>query len=230
VKALGYTRVSREEQAVNGSISLETQADALRDLCGRKGVDLVDIITDRGYSARNDKRPGFQQVRRAALAGEVQAVVAYRLDRLTRNLRDLTALFGDGGELQKRGVAFLSASEEFDTSTPAGAAMMNMLGVFAQFERETISARQKAQVAYRQKVKGEWWGAVPYGWRAPEGKHRERAAWVQVPEQQRVLRRIRAWRAKGRALRWIADTLNTEGVPSPRGGRWSHVALLKMLR
>ena len=228
MKAIGYTRVSREEQALNGSISLAVQRRAIEGYCKERGIGLIEIAEDPGFSAKNGNRRGFQRVRQAALGGEVQAVVVYRLDRLTRNLRDLANLFGDGGELRKKGVAFLSVSEAFDTSTPAGAAMMQMLGVFAELERKTIAQRQKAQVAYRQQ-QGEYWGHVPYGWRAPAGEHRNRKAWAKVEAEQRVLRRIRALRGKGHSLRSIADKLNADSIPSPRGGRWNHVALRKMV-
>jgi DNA invertase Pin-like site-specific DNA recombinase len=181
----------------------------------------VDIVADPGVSAKNGNRPGYQELRRRLLDGEAEAVVVYRLDRLTRNLRDLTNLFGEGGELEKKGIAFASACEEFDTSTPAGQAMMGMLGLFAQFERQTIAQRQRTVTHYRQQ-RGEYRGAVPYGWRVPEGgSHKDWRSWERVADEQRALKRMRRQRRDGWPYQKIADKLNADAVPAPRGGQWS---------
>lgn len=122
----GYARVSTDGQEIR------LQRDALGDAgCER-------IFEDLG-SGRNTQRPMLQRL--LGRLGEGDVVVVWKLDRLSRSLRDLLGLLE---EIQDKGAAFVSLTEAIDTTTSAGRMVANMVAVFAEFERSMISERTKA--------------------------------------------------------------------------------------
>lgn len=137
MKVVGYIRVSTDEQAESG-YSLAAQERAIRAYCETYGLELLGIESDEGLSAKNLKRPG---VHRALDHGV--GLVVWRLDRLTRSLRDLSVLLE--GPFSTR--ALHSVQERLDTTTATGRLVVNMLGSVAQWEREVISERTKAGMA-----------------------------------------------------------------------------------
>ena len=136
MRVLGYVRVSTEEQAMSGA-GLEAQRHAIVAECKRRGWQLVETIEDAGYSAKDLRRPGVQEALRALEAGEANALVVAKLDRLSRSMLDFTALMATA---QKQGWALVALDCAVDTSTPSGEAMANVLATFAQFERRLICA------------------------------------------------------------------------------------------
>lgn len=166
MRAALYTRVSTDEQAREG-VSLAAQREALVAFCRSQGWDVADVYTDDGFSGKNLDRPAMQRLLRDVAAKAVDVVLVYRLDRLSRRQRDVLHLIEDVFDLA--GVGFRSATESFDTTTPAGKAMLGMLSVFAQLERETIVERTrmgKAQAAKEGRWKG---GYVTFGYRYEPG-------------------------------------------------------------
>ena len=134
---VGYARVSTENQLENYSI--EEQTERLRAYCAAKGWSLRKLYVDGGYSGGNTNRPALQQMLSAIRAGGVDAVVVYKLDRLSRSQKDTLTLIED--ELLAHGTDFVSINENFDTSTPFGRAMIGILSVFAQLEKDQITER-----------------------------------------------------------------------------------------
>src|SRR3990170_4453324 len=149
-----YTRVSTEDQATNGA-SLAVQEDRCRAYVRSRGWAVHRGYRDDGYSAKSLERPALRAMLRDVEVGQV--VVVYRVDRLTRRLRDLLELT-DG----KRGLSLVSVSESFDTTTPAGRAMLSLLGTFAQLERETMAARITDALRHLKKS-GKVYGVTPLG-------------------------------------------------------------------
>ena len=133
----GYARVSTENQLENYSI--EEQAGRLRAFCAAKGWALGELYVDGGYSGGNTDRPALQRMLSHIRRGGVDAVVVCKLDRLSRSQKDTMTLIED--ELLAHGVDFVSISENFDTSTPFGRAMIGILSVFAQLEKDQITER-----------------------------------------------------------------------------------------
>jgi len=127
------------------------------------------VFEDLDFSGKDTKRPAFQEMKKQIKAGLVKKVVVYRLDRLSRSLKDII-LFID--LLKEGGVEFVSITEKFDTSTPMGRAMLNIMGVFAQMEREVISQRIKDS-SEKQIHEGKKLGMPPFGYRLKVGKHGE---------------------------------------------------------
>lgn len=134
---LGYVRVSTENQLENYSIEEQTQR--IRSYCEAKGWNLIKIYTDGGYSGGNTNRPALQEMLSCLPASGADAVVVYKLDRLSRSQKDTLTLIED--RFLANGVDFVSINENFDTSSPFGRATIGMLSVFAQLEKDQIVER-----------------------------------------------------------------------------------------
>lgn len=140
------------------SISIETQIE----LCRKEVPDgePVQIYTDKGFSGKNTNRPEFQRLMEDVEQGIVDRIVVYRLDRISRSISDFANIMD---VLEKNEVSFISVTEKFDTSTPMGRAMLYIVMVFAQLERETIAERIRDNYYSRGKL-GVWLGGVaPFG-------------------------------------------------------------------
>lgn len=135
MKAAIYIRVSTQEQVENYSI--QAQTEKLTALCRSKDWDVYDTFIDGGYSGSNMNRPALNEM--LSKLHEIDAVVVYRLDRLSRSQKDTITLIEE--YFLKNNVEFVSLSETLDTSSPFGRAMIGILSVFAQLERETIRDR-----------------------------------------------------------------------------------------
>lgn len=147
---IGYVRVSSEEQAASG-LSLDSQRERIRAYCLARGWELAEIVTDAGWSASTLERPGMEVVRRLMRERLVDAVVAVKLDRLTRSVRDLHELLALSTDT---GVGLVSVTENMDTGSAAGRLMLNMLAAMAEWEREVIAERTVAALAVK-KARGE---------------------------------------------------------------------------
>src|SRR4051794_40886447 len=133
-KAALYVRVSTAEQAdpgLNGG-SLESQEVRSRALCEARGLEVVRVFVDAGQSGGTLERRALTDLRAAVAAGEVAAVVVYAVDRLSRSQSDTLALLQ---EFDGHGAGLMAASQNFDTTSPAGRAMLGMLAVFAELQR-----------------------------------------------------------------------------------------------
>ena len=139
-----YLRVSTDRQTV------ANQEQALRAICDRQGWQIVEVYQDRGISGAKgrDKRPAFDAMCKDATRRQFDMVAAWSVDRLGRSLRDLVGLFS---ELQSLKIDLFLHQQALDTTTPAGKAMFQMSGVFAEFERAMIIERVNAGLDYFRK-------------------------------------------------------------------------------
>lgn len=145
-RAVIYIRVSTLDQAREG-YSLAAQRHALQEWAVRHGYAIVYVYADEGISGRDiAHRPAMKQLLADVQTGEYDAVLVWALSRLTRSVADL---YDTWDTLQAHGVELISFTEAFDTSTPTGRAMMGLLGVFAQMEREITAERVRAAMAER---------------------------------------------------------------------------------
>lgn len=140
------------------SISIESQIEQCR--YEAKGAECV-IYSDNGFSGKNTDRPEYQRMMEDIRANKINKVIVYKLDRISRSILDFSNMMS---LFQEMGVAFVSATEHFDTSSPMGRAMLNICIVFAQLERETI--QQRVADAYMSRSKKGFYmgGAIPYGY------------------------------------------------------------------
>ena len=132
-----YTRVSTDGQSV------ENQRQELLGVAERRGWEVIQEYSDHGISGAKDrdKRPAFDRMLRGATRREFDMIAAWSVDRLGRSLQHLVAFLG---EVHGAGVGLYLHQQALDTSTPAGEAMFQMCGVFAQFERSMIVSRVNA--------------------------------------------------------------------------------------
>ena len=147
---------------------IELCRDYVRNMFGEECVDRCMVFEDEGFSGGNLKRPAFQRMMADVRKRKFKAIVVYRLDRISRNISDFTGLID---ELTKLNVSFVSIREQFDTSTPMGRAMMFIISVFSQLERETIAERIRDNMHELAKT-GRWLGGkVPLGFRSEAVSH-----------------------------------------------------------
>src|SRR5882672_9517856 len=148
-----YLRVSTDSQTT------QNQRRELEAVAARSGWQIVKVYEDAGISGAKgrDKRPGLDAMMKAVNAKEFQMVAAWSVDRLGRSLTDLLAILQ---ALHDKGVDLFLHQQGLDTSTTAGRAMFQMLGVFAEFERGIIRERVNAGLA-RAKAKGTKLGRRP---------------------------------------------------------------------
>lgn len=162
MKVALYIRVSTAEQAKEG-YSIGEQEERLRNYCKAMLWDIHKVYIDPGYSGGNTDRPDLQKLIEDVKSGGVDKVVVYKLDRLSRS--QLDTLFLIEKVFLANDTDFVSMSENFDTSTPFGRAMIGILAVFAQLEREQIKERMAMGKEARAK-QGKWCGgsSIPIGY------------------------------------------------------------------
>ena len=168
------------------SISIESQIEFCK--YELKGGSFKEY-KDKGYSGKNTVRPQLQQLLTDIRRGEVEKVIVYKLDRISRSILDFSNMMN---LFQQYQVEFVSSTEKFDTSTPMGRAMLNICIVFAQLERETIQKRV-SDAYYSRSQKGfRMGGKPPYGYRLEEilmeGIHTKKL--VEEPGEAAIVREI----------------------------------------
>lgn len=194
---IGYCRVSTEEQAVSG-LGLAAQEAAIRAECERRGLDLLTIHTDAGISAKTLDRPALADALAELSAGRGSVLMVSKLDRLTRSVHDATGLMLDA---ERAGWGLVALDVAVDTTTPQGAAMAQVLAVFAELERRLIGDRTRAALAVK-RSQGVRLGRPPV-----------------LPAA--VVARIVAEHDGGASWSAIARGLDADGVPTAQGGaRW----------
>ncbi len=197
MQVVAYVRVSTEEQADSGA-GLAAQRAAISAECERRGWQVVQVLEDAGYSAKDMKRPGIREALETLKRREAGALVVAKLDRLSRSMLDFTGVMATA---QKQGWALVALDCAVDTTTPAGEAMAHVLATFAQFERRLIGQRTREALAAK-RAQG-----------VKLGRPR------QLPDEIRA--RIVSERRQGEPYGRIAERLNAEGVPTAQGGqRW----------
>ena len=218
-----YARQSVEKK---DSISIESQIEhAKREVFSED----YRVYQDSGYSGKNTNRPAFHQMMEDIRNGSIEKVVVYRLDRISRSIMDF-ADFID--VLESNRISFVSATEKFDTSTPMGRAMLYIIVVFAQLERETIAERVRDN--YYARVKKGAWGGGPaaFGFdlirTTIDGK---KATICQPNEKIEVVRRIFELYSKPyTSLADVQKQLIQDGVLSSGGVNFDNVKLSSILK
>lgn len=174
-----YARQSVDKK---DSVSIETQ---IEDCKGKCTTTSVRIYKDKGYSGKNTERPELQRLLKDIEIGIIKKVVVYKLDRISRNIADFYKLYE---MMNKHDCMFVSRNEDFDTSSTMGRAMMGILAVFAQMERENIQTRIKDNYDYRVRD-GRWAsGKAPFGFK--NGKIDGKTTLIPVQEEIEMVKQI----------------------------------------
>jgi site-specific DNA recombinase len=220
--AIGYVRVSTEDQAKEG-VSLDNQRAKIEAYCQLKDLDLSEIVEDAGISAKNLRRVGVQKVLKLARKREVDAVVVYKLDRIFRSRVDAletTKAF------DKWGVSFHSIEETLDTRSAMGRFFFTLTAALAEMERRLIGERTKAALAHKRSKSEKTGGDVPYGYDlTPAG------ILIKNETEQELIRFIRRLNRDGYSLRRICRELEREGhLTKNRSEIWQPSTIWKILR
>lgn len=209
-RAIGYVRVSTEEQVVSG-LGIEAQVAAIEAKAADERWTLLAIDkTDVGVSGKSiENRPGIQHVLAQLDSGKADVLLVHKLDRLTRSLADGAAIMQRA--MAKRWSLISCDTGDLDMSTPTGEALAGNMFVFAQLERRLIGQRTAAALAVKRA------NGVRLG--RPQT----------LPDD--VVRRILNERSEGRTMAAIAASLTDDGVPTARGGsRWLPSSIQSVLR
>ena len=161
VRCAIYTRKSTDENLDSGFNSLDAQREAaenfIRSQQNEGWVALPERYDDGAYSGATMERPALQRLLDDVRGGRVDAIVVYKIDRLSRSLMDFTKLVG---ELEHHDVSMVSVTQHFNTTTSMGRLTLNILMSFSEFEREVIGERIRDKIA-AEKKRGRWLGGRP---------------------------------------------------------------------
>lgn len=216
-KVLLYKRISTLTQFEKG-YSLEAQHERLVAYCKAMDYDVVMSVEDPGYSGSTLERPGIMRVIEAVQNNVVDAVIVYKLDRLSRSQKDVLYLIEDVFLPNK--VDFISVSESFDTTTPSGMAMIGLLSVFAQLEKESI--KERFMSGRQQRARRSLWhggGTEPIGYDYVDG-HLE----VNKEEAYQV-KLVYELYASGASLTEISDHMQERDYKTKHGG-WNYLSTI----
>jgi site-specific DNA recombinase len=210
MEAIGYVRVSTEEQATEG-VSLAAQRETVAAYCTAHGLELVEIVEDCGVSGTVplSERPNSQRL----VKPKADHVVAIRLDRLFRDAADALATTK---AWDKAGVALHLidlGGQSMNTASAMGRMMLTMMAGFAEMERSLIAERTRAALSHKKAI-GEVYGRLPYGYDDQEGRL------VPLDDEQIVVSEIKQMRNAKMTYRAIASELNERGIIGKRGGQF----------
>ena len=213
---------------------VELCRDYVRNLFGEDYASRCVVFEDEGFSGGNLKRPAFQKMMADVRKRKFRAIVVYRLDRISRNISDFTGLID---ELTKLDVSFVSIREQFDTSTPMGRAMMFIISVFSQLERETIAERIRDNMHELAKT-GRWLGGnAPTGYRSEavskvtvDGKVRKSFKLVPIPEEVEIPKLIFDLYTETDSLTAVEAELLRRRIKTKQGKDFTRFAIKAILQ
>ena len=222
MKCAVYTRVSTDNQVEVEFNSCESQeAKILSFIKSQEKMVVFKVYSDPGFTGANVSRPALQRMLDEIQTGKIDLVISYKIDRLTRSPKDFYQLI----ELfEKNGVDFISVTERFDTSTPSGRLLRNIMLTFAQFERELASERTKDKMHQRAQ-KGMWnGGIVPFGYRTKDKRL------IPNQEEARIIKNIYEIYLSSGSLFKVYDEVKTNGVKDRKGKTFSKSSIFYILR
>ena len=211
--AVGYVRVSTDMQA-NDGLSLDAQRHAIHAYCTMNGLRLIRIYQDVESGGKAD-RAGLAQ----ALATKTDVVVVLKFDRFSRSIKHFCEMYEEHFADGSRELVAIRESIRLDSAL--GRALVSILLVFAQMEREAMGERTREAIAHIHR-QGYFFGKVPYGYEAvPAPDNPRYRVLVELPEEQHVLSRIKTLVEQEHSLTKIAAILTAEEVAPPQGKSWS---------
>jgi DNA invertase Pin-like site-specific DNA recombinase len=222
MKAALYVRVSTTHQIDKDSLPFQR-----KELTNYSkyflGIDDYEIFEDAGYSGKNTDRPKFKEMMSRIRAGEFTHLLVWKIDRISRNLKDFTTMYE---ELKSYNTAFISKNEQFDTSSAMGEAMLKIILVFAELERNLTSERVSSIMLDRAS-EGKWNGApVPLGYQwSKENKFP-----VVNEDEAKIIKYIFDSYERTRSTNEVKHLLEVEGYKTKRNGTWTTKTLSDVIR
>ena len=216
-KAIGYIRVSTQQQAEEG-VSLEAQRAKIEAWCVINDYELTNVYCDSGISGTKSDRPELL----AALEHTTKdtALICYSLSRLTRSTKDMLQL---SEELNRKGANLVSLTEKIDTTTAAGKMLFRMLAVLNEFERDQIAERTKTALSHK-KANQEAYNHTPFGYQRKGDK------FVKDVGESKAIALIQRKREQGASIRDIVEELNSNGIKPKKANKWNPSSVYYLLK
>ena len=213
---------------------VELCREYVRSMFGEQYADRCVVFEDEGFSGGNLLRPDFQRMMEEVRKHKFRAIVVYRLDRISRNISDFTGLID---ELTRLDVSFVSIKEQFDTGTPMGRAMMFIISVFSQLERETIAERIRDNMHELAKT-GRWLGGnTPIGFTSGavskvtlDGKERKSHKLIPIPQEIEIPRMIFDLYLETDSLTAVEAELLRQRIKTKKGKDFTRFAIKAILQ
>ena len=219
MKAIGYIRVSTEDQAKEG-VSLDNQRNRIGAYCQYKDFELVEVIRDAGISGGiNKARGGFISLLDRIEQGDVDIIILYSLERLSRDMLTLLAL---ERLLDEYDVELHTIEGQIDTSTPDGFMSFAMRAFLGEMERRQVKYRTKKAMEHK-KANGEVVGTIPFGWRR-EGKEL-----IPDPNEQAIIDIVNELYERDTRLVDIVRSLNDQGKRTRAGKLWTPTQVKRLI-
>lgn len=221
LKAAIYIRVSTVYQVDKDS--LQVQRRELIAYCEMVlGITDYEIFEDAGYSAKNTDRPDYLRMMDRLRTGEFSHLLVWKIDRISRNLLDFSAMYQ---ELKSLGINFVSKNEQFDTSNAISEAMLKIILVFAELERNMTSERVTAVMLSRA-TNGQWnGGRVPFGY----DYSKDTQKFTINEAQAKVVQMIADMYEQYQSLLYVSRQLNEAGYKTRAGNKWTPTAVYTIL-
>ncbi len=218
-KAIGYIRVSTEEQVLNG-VSLDNQEERINSYCNFKGFELEEVIRDEGISGgKNSTRPGFLKLLVKIESGEIEKLVLYSLERLSRDMLTLLAL---ERYIEEFDIELHTVEGMIDTSSPDGFMNFAMKAFLGEMERRQVKYRTKKALEYK-KSQGYVTGKVPFGY------SRKDKELVENPKEQEVIEIVNNLHQEGKGLTEISRILVSKGIKSRTNKKFAPQQIKRMI-
>lgn len=216
-KAIGYIRVSTQQQAEEG-VSLEAQRAKIEAWCVINDYELTNVYCDSGISGTKSDRPELL----AALEHTTKdtALICYSLSRLTRSTKDMLQL---SEELNRKGANLVSLTEKIDTTTAAGKMLFRMLAVLNEFERDQIAERTKSALSHK-KANQEAYNHTPFGYQRKGDK------FIKDVGESKAIALIQRKREQGASIRDIVEELNSKGIKPKKANKWNPSSVYYLLK
>lgn len=232
-----YVIYSRKSKFTGKGESIETQIDLCKKYLVNKYGNIeekIQIFQDEGFTGYNTNRPQFQKMMQFIKENKVKCVIVYRLDRISRNVSDFCNL---KNEFTKYNVSFISVTENFDTTTPLGSAMIMISSVFSQLERDTIAERIRDNM-YELAKTGRWLGGTtPFGYKSKktenlslDGKKKSLYKLEIIPEEERIIKLIWDKMIELKGLSKLESYLLQQGIKTRNGNNFTRFSLITILK
>lgn len=233
-----YAIYSRKSKFTGKGESIENQIELCKiQLINKYGSDVSDkilVYQDEGFTGYNTNRPQFKRMMADIREKKIRTVIVYRLDRISRNVSDFCNL---KDEFNKYNVGFMSVTENFDTTTPMGVAMLMITSVFAQLERDTIAERIRDNM-YELAKTGRWLGGTtPLGFKSErvdnvsiDGKKRSLYRLVTVDDEVKIIRLLWDKMLELKGLGKVESYLLGKGIKTRNNNNFTRFSLINILK
>lgn len=234
---LVYAIYSRKSKFTGKGESIENQIELCKNqLINKYNIkeENIKIYQDEGFTGYNTNRPQFQEMIKDIRNKKIKCVIVYRLDRISRNVTDFCNL---KNEFIKYNTDFISVTENFDTSTPMGRAMLMISSVFAQLERDTIAERIRDNM-YELAKTGRWLGGnTPLGYKSEkvetlsvDGKRKNLYKLDIVFEEAEIIKLIWNKMCELKSLSKLEVYLLQKGIKTRNGNNFTRFSLITILK